>query len=276
MRLDKFLTGVDASYFFKKIWGKEILKFDRSSLFINEPGSLLSDILNNKRIYYPQFRVLSGGGALSPTLYTESDRFGLSERVVNKKIMELAVAPNTIKIEDLASIFNEFKCWEDAAQRIFNSRITLNGYFSFGPADGVPIHYDPHHIFAIQLFGSKKWKLSSKQDEFFPHKSITLADNEDNTEYIEFSLNPGEMLYVPPGRVHSVSTDRQSIHVALGIHTPRCFESVIDLVDKALKSTPELRADMPFSVTDDNIIFRELSKDEMHKIMDILKFYYDL
>ncbi|HIC47213.1 MAG TPA: hypothetical protein EYO95_10800, partial [Methylophaga sp.] len=25
-------------------------------------------------------------------------------------------------------------------------------------SEGIPIHFDPHHIFAVQLFGDKKWR----------------------------------------------------------------------------------------------------------------------
>lgn len=271
LMLEDFLDGVDTQDFFSDYWGSELLHFERAALNIKDPESLLSNILSLKKIFYPQFRVLNKDGALSPLEYTESSRFGLSERIMTAKLTALATAPNTLKIEDLASVAPEFQKWSEVAEKLFESRITLNGYFSFGPSGGIPSHYDPHHIFAIQLYGSKEWTLSLEQDEYYPHNAVTLNDSALQTKHVKINLQAGEMLYVPPGRVHSVKTDHQSVHVALGVHTPRCFQSISNLMDKAAKRHPELRSDMPFSVASEGLKFGQLSKEELELIFTLLK-----
>lgn len=269
--LENFLDGIDPQIFFSDYWGTELLHFERAALSIEDPDNLLSTILSLKKIFYPQFRVLNKDGALSPLEYTESSRFGLSERIINSKLTALATAPNTIKIEDLASVAPEFQKWSEVAEKLFESRITLNGYFSFGPSGGIPSHYDPHHIFAIQLYGSKEWTLGLKQDEYYPHNAVTLTDSSPQTKHVKINLQAGGMLYVPPGRVHSVKTDYQSIHVALGIHTPRCFQSISNLLDRATKRHPELRSDMPFSVASEGLKFGQISKAELELIFTLLR-----
>lgn len=272
MKFKEFLLQEDTREFFQNYWGKEYLHIANipSALEIRASSNLLAKILEQPRLKYPQVRVLSEGGALSPLLYTKSSEHGLDETIDFKKVAHLACKPNTIKVENLASLLPEFALWDDLLSKLFSSRITLNGYFSFGPSNGIPIHFDPHHIFAVQLYGQKEWSLGAEQSQFYPHKAVTILNDAKEISPRHLTLRENEMLYLPPGRTHSVKTEKQSIHIAIGIHTPRCFHSISDLVDRTTIRHPELRADQPFSVTEDGLNFRQLSKSEIKIICDIL------
>lgn len=275
MRLDEFLCDKDISEFFNTEWGRNPFFFSKSAFNLEEPEFLLTSLLKLPRLRYPQVRVLNGGGAINPILYTTSNRHGLSESLVNSKVLSLAVAPNTIKIENLASLDPIFEHWAINLERIFSSRITLNGYFSFGPSDGIPAHYDPHHIFAIQLYGKKTWRLGVGQTDFFPHSSLTMPDDSKCALTEERNLNAGEMLYLPPGRLHSVRTEQQSVHITAGIHTPRCFQAISVLLEKAATSHPELRGDMPFVASREGLKFRALSNKELEIAFNTIKFEHE-
>ncbi|TMM45384.1 JmjC domain-containing protein [Colwellia ponticola] len=272
MKFKEFLLQESTIDFFQNYWGKDFLHIANipSALQIKTPSNLLTKILEQPRLKYPQIRVLSGGGALSPILYTKSSEHGLDETIDPKKVAYLACKPNTVKVENLASILPEFKLWDNLLSTLFSSRITLNGYFSFGPSDGIPIHFDPHHIFAVQLYGQKEWSLGAEQSQLYPHKAVTILNDSEELSPRKLTLSENEILYLPPGRTHSVKTEKQSIHIAIGIHTPRCFHSISDLVDRATIRHPELRSDQPFSVTEDSLTFKELSKNDIKIICDIL------
>lgn len=272
MKFKEFLLQVNTREFFQNYWGKEYLHITDfpSNLEIKTPSELLNRILELPRLKYPQVRVLSEGGALSPILYTKSSEHGLDEMIDPKKVAYLACNPNTIKVENLASLLPEFALWDDLLSSLFSSRITLNGYFSFGPSNGIPIHFDPHHIFAVQLYGQKEWSLGDVQSDFYPHKSVTILDDNKKLSPRNLTLGKNEMLYLPPGRTHSVKTEKESIHIAIGIHTPRCFQTISDLIDRVTIRHKELRADQPFSVREEGLTFRQLSKTEVKTICDIL------
>ena len=271
MRLDEFLCDKDISDFFNAEWGRKPFFFSKCAFNLEKPELLLASLLKLPRLRYPQVRVLNGGDAINPILYTASSRHGLSENLVNSKVLSLAVAPNTIKIENLASLDPIFEHWSITLERIFSSRITLNGYFSFGPNDGIPAHYDPHHIFAIQLYGKKIWRLGVGQTEFFPHIALTMPGDTECTLTEEKNLNAGEMLYLPPGRLHSVRTEQQSVHITVGIHTPRCFQAISDLLEKAAINHPELRGDMPFVASREGLQFHGLSNKELEIAFNSIK-----
>jgi len=67
-----------------------------------------------------------------------------------------------------------------------------------------------------------------------------------------------------------VRTTDHSVHVAVGVHTPRCFQSISDLLEKAAKKHPELRSDMPFTVTSQSVQFRSLNKEELDIALKLL------
>ncbi|WP_213607741.1 cupin domain-containing protein [Pseudoalteromonas sp.] len=272
MKFKEFLFQEDTREFFQGYWGKEYLHIANipSALTINAPSNLLAKILELPRLKYPQVRVLSEGGALSPLLYTKSSEHGLDETIDPKKVARLACKPNTIKVENLASLLPEFALWDSLLATLFSSRITLNGYFSFGPSNGIPIHFDPHHIFAVQLYGQKEWFLGKEQSQLYPHKAVTILNDTAEVSSRRLILNENEILYLPPGRTHSVKTEKHSIHIAIGVHTPRCFHSISDLVDRTVTRHPELRADQPFSITEVGLTFSELRKSDIKIICDLL------
>lgn len=271
MLLEDFFRESNVADFFSESWGRKPLLLPAPKLNVSNPEGLLERLLNLRRLRYPQVRVLNGGGALNPLLYTASTRYGFNEDIIGEKVSSLAVAPNTIKIEDLESLDEEFGEWGKALREVFNSKITLNGYFSFGPSEGIPVHYDPHHIFAVQLFGAKDWMLGKEQAEQYPHQAFTMEGGEVIPPSIPIKLGEGQMLYLPPGRMHSVRTNDVSVHVAIGVHTPRCFQGVSSLLEKATALHPELRSEMPFVVSQSGLQFKDLRREELEAIFEIVK-----
>ena len=271
MKLNEFLKNHDLVTFFSNVWGLQTYHFPECALRLDEPESLLQKLMALPRLHYPQIRVFNAYGALNPLTYTASSQHSLSEAIANDKLSTLAIAPNTIKFENIASLDSAFANWLDQLERMFSSGITLNAYFSFGPSSGIPAHYDPHHIFAIQLHGEKIWNIGIKQSESFPHAGLPLFKKIDTPPTTELTLRAGEMLYIPPGRWHAVRTESRSIHLTAGIHTPRCYQALTSLLEKAAKRHPELRADMPFVVEPAGLRFCSLSDEELDIALRIIK-----
>jgi mannose-6-phosphate isomerase-like protein (cupin superfamily) len=271
MQLNEFLKNQDVVTFFSNVWGLHTCHFPECALHVEKSESLLQKLMALPRLHYPQVRVFNADGALTPLTYTVSSRHNLSEAIANDKLVTLAVAPNTIKFENIDSLDPVFANWLDQLERIFSSRITLNAYFSFGSGGGIPAHYDSHHIFAIQLHGEKIWNIGVEQSESFPLAGLPLFKNTDAPPTTELTLRAGEMLYIPPGRWHAVRTESQSVHVTVGIHTPRCYQALTSLFEKAAKRHPELRADMPFIVDPAGLRFGHLSDEELDMALRLIK-----
>jgi hypothetical protein len=111
------------------------------------------------------------------------------------------------------------------------------------PTAGFAMHLDGHHVFVVQLHGSKRWwvgdapvrphtMIGGKVDatgravHTFPRDGwpllradgsvIDAARREDLTQIV---LGPGDVLYLPPGTWHTTEAVEQS--VALSVSPPR-------------------------------------------------------
>jgi hypothetical protein len=117
--------------------------------------------------------------------------------------------------------------------------IAVTGYLSPPGAVGV-LHFDRQHNFFIQREGSKRWFVSETAAVKNPHENLIYAgltqsalDDMKKSGYKVslpkecgikvFELNPGDILYIPPGFYHSPETlSEPSLHYTLTIE-PMCF-----------------------------------------------------
>jgi bifunctional lysine-specific demethylase and histidyl-hydroxylase NO66 len=105
-----------------------------------------------------------------------------------------------------------------------NLYLTPRGSQCFRP------HVDNHDVFILQLHGVKEWHISS------PSNDLPLAWTKHGLagsleEFREFTLGPGDMLYVPRGFPHEAMTSSSSsLHLTVGVHVYRW----INLVSEAL------------------------------------------
>lgn len=100
------------------------------------------------------------------------------------------------------------------------------------PNGGVGPHFDYYDVFLVQGQGSRIWKTGQRctaQDVSRTNSGLKLL-REFRTEQ-EWVLQPGDVLYVPPGVAHwGVSRDN-SLCYSLGFRAPSLSEMVIDYSD---------------------------------------------
>ena len=88
---------------------------------------------------------------------------------------------------------------------VFASHVAANAYASFGNEPAFPVHWDDHEVLVIQIEGRKHWRV------FEPSRPQPLGnDVESNIEpsdrqIWEGVIGPGDKLYIPRGRWHSVT-----------------------------------------------------------------------
>ena len=131
----------------------------------------------------------------------------------------------------------------------FGERASVNMYLSPAGSDpGLPLHYDDHEIFAVQVAGSKRWSLwTPKPDhlaEAFAAFTGEVPDGATPAD-MEFEVAQGDVLYVPRGFWHRARcTETASVHLACGVHAKIGTDVVSWLFDEAIKH-PTLRENLP-------------------------------
>jgi 50S ribosomal protein L16 3-hydroxylase len=100
---------------------------------------------------------------------------------------------------------------------------------------GVGPHYDNYDVFLVQGAGQRRWQLGQRCDNSSP-----LRDNpdlrilEDFEESASYLLNPGDILYVPPGLAHWGTSAGTGMTYSIGFRAPRLADMLSRWVDELL------------------------------------------
>jgi hypothetical protein len=122
--------------------------------------------------------------------------------------------------------------------------VGANVYFTPARSQGFLPHFDGHDVFILQVEGAKCWRVFRAMADLPLENTPSDFDPKDlgKPEH-EFLLEPGDLLYIPRGFVHSAATSAgSSIHITLGIHPVRWVDVMIGAVRRAAESDIALRA----------------------------------
>lgn len=103
-----------------------------------------------------------------------------------------------------------------------------NVYLTPGQNRGLTPHHDPHDVFVLQLYGTKRWTLHPTQTPLPLHEQgYALPPDGAGDPVMDFVLHPGDMVYLPRGTVHSATANESaSLHLTIGI-SPMTFAHVL-------------------------------------------------
>lgn len=106
---------------------------------------------------------------------------------------------------------------------------------------GVGPHFDQYDVFLIQGRGRRRWRIGQHCDENMPlrpHQELKLlAEFEEQATY---DLEPGDILYVPPGVAHDgVALDDDCMTLSIGFRAPSRAELVTGWSDHVLDHLTE-------------------------------------
>ena len=104
---------------------------------------------------------------------------------------------------------------------------------SYAPVGGsVGPHYDQYDVFLLQAEGQRRWKVGGVYGPDAPRVQGTplhiLRDFETVEEYV---LNPGDMLYLPPGVAHWGIAENDCMTLSIGFRTPSHAETLTGFTD---------------------------------------------
>jgi len=106
---------------------------------------------------------------------------------------------------------------------------------------GVGPHFDYYDVFLIQASGQRRWRLGQHCDHNSPlqaNKEIKLLEQFDTSS--DYTLNAGDILYVPPGVAHwGEAIGDDCITLSIGFRAP----SQRDLIERLLEPLVECASD---------------------------------
>ena len=107
---------------------------------------------------------------------------------------------------------------------------------------GVGPHSDQYDVFLLQALGIRQWRIST--DRKAPQ---ALRDDVELKMLARFSathawrLEPGDMLYLPPGVAHDGIAEGDCMTFSIGMRAPAQSELLLDLAEHLAEQMPETR-----------------------------------
>jgi 50S ribosomal protein L16 3-hydroxylase len=137
--------------------------------------------------------------------------------------------------EDVAAVLRHFRFLPD--WRIDDVMV------SYAAPDGsVGAHVDQYDVFLLQGSGHRLWMIDDRADapqDFRPDQPLKLLAHFDPTH--EWLLEPGDMLYLPPGVPHHgiAMGDLPCLTFSVGLRAPSAAELAADFVEHLAERLPE-------------------------------------
>lgn len=101
-------------------------------------------------------------------------------------------------------------------------------------------HYDQYDVFLIQGMGRKRWQVGDRCDSataLRAHNDLKLL--QDFTVREEWVLEPGDILYLPPGVAHYGVALGNSMTYSVGFRAPSIADLIEGMVDEVLQPLTE-------------------------------------
>jgi 50S ribosomal protein L16 3-hydroxylase len=101
---------------------------------------------------------------------------------------------------------------------------------SYAPEEGsVGPHFDSYDVFLLQGMGRRNWQVSAQQDKRLVMDAPLKILREFRPEQ-EWMLDPGDMLYLPPGYAHHGVAKDHCMTYSIGFRAPTYQELVIQFL----------------------------------------------
>ena len=112
---------------------------------------------------------------------------------------------------------------------------------SYAPHHGsVGPHLDQYDVFLIQAQGHRHWQINTKEygnDDCIPGLALSILKEFDAEQ--EWTLAPGDMLYLPPNLAHYGVAQDDCMTYSVGFRAPAKSELIGAFVDDLLPKLPE-------------------------------------
>ncbi|MFN3946429.1 MAG: cupin domain-containing protein [Allosphingosinicella sp.] len=135
-----------------------------------------------------------------------------------------------------------------ALEEVFSCHVQTNIYLTPGTGKGFPPHYDNHDVFVMQVSGAKAWRLyGTPVTTPYRGERFQLGRHKADAPTAEFTLNPGDCLYIPRGLMHDAENvgDAPSLHVTVGLITKTWADLMLEAVSELALAEPEFRRSLP-------------------------------
>ncbi len=251
-QLERLLAPLTLDAFLERYWEREVLYLKRGDAHYYDALLTLRDlerVVATGGLRYPALQLSRGGTFLPPEAFCKDVRSG---EIVFSGVPDLDRLQAAYQSGATLWLPGLHRAWRPLAElageveSYFNHGVHTNIYLTPRGSQGFDPHYDTHEVFVLQISGRKHWKIFDSLVEL-PHQSQPFHPSmyKPSTPVLELDLEPGDLLYMPRGVVHTTQAlDEPSAHVTLGISLYTYIE-ILTIWLQSLRNHPGVRAGLP-------------------------------
>jgi bifunctional lysine-specific demethylase and histidyl-hydroxylase NO66 len=230
--LDRLL-GDEAAGFLAHHWGRSPVHVrtvaDAALLRLDDVDRLVA----SSGLRAPAFRLVRQGRTLPVASVTRRARIGsrpVTDLIDVEAVHREVGAGATLVLQGLHRSWGPVAALCRELEGQLSHPVQANAYLTPPVAQGLRLHADPHDVFAVQTWGSKRW--------------VVHPPGED--EPWDLTLEPGDVLYLPTGTRHAAQTvGSASLHLTIGVRAVTWRQVLERLITDALADDPALGTPLP-------------------------------
>lgn len=212
----------------------------------------------------PAFRLVEQGRTLPQASVTRQVRIGSRPvaDLVDTAAVHRAVADGaTLVLQGLHRSFPPVAAFCRDLERTLTHPIQANAYLTPPVAQGLDLHGDPHDVFAVQTYGTKRW----------------VVHPPGGGDPWDLELTPGDVLYLPAGVRHAAQTvGTPSLHLTIGVRTITWRQLLDRALGDALSGLDGLDRPLPAAWADEPAILDARLRDRLAEVAARLRASGDL
>jgi hypothetical protein len=191
---------------------------------------------------HDMLRLVVAGDPVDPARYLSPDG-----RVLPTAVAEAYLRGATIILPQLHRSMAAVADLCSALEGEFSARVQANSYLTPASAQGLEPHYDQHDVFILQIYGTKTWRLYGTPPGATGGVPFARGQHEPGPATADYSLQPGDCLYIPRGLMHEAANEgsEPSLHLTVGVLAKSWGDLVLDAVAALVRDDPVFHRALP-------------------------------
>ncbi|SCF06264.1 Cupin superfamily protein [Micromonospora coriariae] len=206
----------------------------------------LNRLLSDRRWEYPRFRLAQNGQDLPPASYSTPGPSGADHSVLSVREIACRVRGGaSLVVDAIDEIWPPVRSLAEDLEHALGEYVKVNAYASWTQEPGFDHHWDDHDVIVLQVSGSKRWSLFGEARRYPLRRDVDPNLSPPCGEVATLDIKAGDVLHVPRGHWHAVSTiEGPSLHLTVGI-TQRTAVDYLHWLADHLTSNEFMRQPLP-------------------------------
>jgi hypothetical protein len=255
--LERLIAPYPAARFVDEVWERghlHVARNDQSYFdWLFSPRDL-DALLCRDNLRYPAVRLFLKGQQLEPHHFTRTwdyDGASYPDFVDLDRMYALLDQGSTINILDFEGLWASVAAMTRGLEVDIGASVNSTAFLTPATADNIPAHYDMVDVFALQISGSKRWRLWPSVTGLpvlsatSRHYSLDDAAVSEDRLVADVDLKAGDTLFVPRGMIHqAITTDSHALHITVMVNPTKRWDilrAAAEAALRALASDPDAR-----------------------------------